>query len=196
MRYVMAVLGLLLLATPSEAQNATGRYYPDHNLTPGSVDAKLKPAFLCAHSTSERRNTPDSLKRQVFEAYNVSWDDRSGYEVDHFIPLFLGGVNKCDDSATCNLWPQPHQKVYADVAPWGSETKDRLEMRVYNTMCNRKAHKALKDVTWLRDAQNAMMSDWRAMYREYFGEPGEVALGTVKRIAPKFFLSSAEQVKP
>jgi hypothetical protein len=86
-----------------------------------------------------------SLRKAVFAAYGVSFDDRGGYEVDHFLPLFLGGVNTCSDKATCNLWPQPHQKVYSQVAPWGSETKDKLETRLYNTMCVRKTHTAVKD---------------------------------------------------
>jgi hypothetical protein len=171
MRVLVLLFGLLLVMATAHAQDSTTRVFPEFQLTPGGLDDSLTPQYLCSHSTSDRRLVPLPLRKEVFATYGVSFDDRSGYEVDHFVPLFLGGVNTCESKATCNLWPQPHQKVYSQVAPWGSETKDKLETRVYNTMCNRKTHKAVKDAQWLHDAQQAMMRDWRAMYEQYFGEP-------------------------
>src|SRR5262245_38405978 len=100
MNFLKAIAGLLLLVGTAEAQEL--RAYPDRMLTPGHIDPELTPEYICAHSTSDRRDVGTKLKRQVFEAYGVDYDDRTNYEVDHFIPLALGGVNSCEENPTCN----------------------------------------------------------------------------------------------
>ena len=131
--FTVVVVGLLVLVGTADAQQL--RAYPDRALTPGSIDPSLTPKYICSHSTSERRSVNTALKKSVFAAYNVPFEDRANYEVDHFIPLALGGLNTCTDNPTCNLWPEPHQKSFPEIAPWGSETKDQLELRLYKMMC-------------------------------------------------------------
>jgi hypothetical protein len=165
MRALTVAAGLSLLVGTADAQEL--RAYPDMMLTSGSIDPTLTPEYICSHSTSERRSVTTALKKKVFAAYSVPFEDRANYEVDHFIPLALGGVNTCTDNPTCNLWPEPHQKSFPEIAPWGSETKDRLELRLYKMMCAGQIS--------LHDAQVAISTDWEAAYRQYVAEPLTVA---------------------
>lgn len=81
---------------------------------PKSPDPDLTPGSLCDTPDRYRhpqqipyceRNVNSFLKELIFVnyrklGYSLS-GDRSGYKVDHFIPLCFGGSNKPD-----NLWPQ------------------------------------------------------------------------------------------
>jgi hypothetical protein len=178
----------VLLAGSAQAQSTQLRIFPDPQLTPGSTDPALTPKFLCSHPTADRRRVPASLRKKVFAAYNVPISTASSYEVDHFIPLALGGVNTCTDKPTCNLWPQPHQKSFSQIAPWGSETKDVLEGALYRTMCNKGG--ALKDANWLSAARFAMTGNWQSAYYQYVGGPP-----SVQTAPPVRSKSSAHRVK-
>src|SRR5258708_25994605 len=87
MRAFTMVVGLLLLMETADAQEL--RAYPDRMLTPGSIDPSLTPEYICSHSTSERRSVTTALKKSGFASYNVPFEHRANYEVDHFIPLAL-----------------------------------------------------------------------------------------------------------
>lgn len=50
-----------------------------------------------------KRDVSTSQKRGVKARYGISPESYDLYEVDHFIPLGLGGDNSSD-----NLWPLPH----------------------------------------------------------------------------------------
>jgi hypothetical protein len=71
------------------------------------------------------------------------------------------------EQPTCNLWPEPHQKSFPQIAPGGSETKDVLEGTLYRTMCQN--HVAVKDANWLNAARFAMTSNWQFAYQQYVG---------------------------
>jgi len=65
---------------------------PDRHLTPGS---------LLSGSTLARIRA--ATRRSVFQAYRIAFPPTPGaYELDHLIPLELGGGN-----AATNLWPGP-----------------------------------------------------------------------------------------
>lgn len=164
------IVSLLLTIGSANAQG-TGAY-PNPLLTHGAIDRTLTPEYICSHSTLERRSVTTVQKKKIFQAYGVPYEDRAGYEVDHFIPLSLGGVNTCirhdgSEDVTCNLWPQPHQKSFPEIAPWGSETKDKLEYRLYRLMCAGQIS--------LQDAQVAITADWEDGYRQHVAEPPPVA---------------------
>ncbi|BAM89792.1 exported hypothetical protein [Bradyrhizobium oligotrophicum S58] len=147
--------------------------YPDPMLTRGAIDSRLTPKYICSHSTSERRSVSTAQKKEIFAAYGVPFKDRARYEVDHFIPLSLGGVNTCtnpdeSEDVTCNLWPEPHQKSFRRIAPWGSETKDKLENRLYRLMCAGQIS--------LEEARSAITSDWEEGYRQYVESPAVAAV--------------------
>lgn len=124
---------------------------PNRQLTPGRWDSSLTADYLCTHSTDERRNVTAATKHKVFASYQVTYpstpSQRGQWEVDHLVPLTLGGTN---DSA--NLWPEQ--------AP-GFHDKDKLELRLHTLVCA-KVHPLD-----LATAQRAMATDWKSAYRTY-----------------------------
>lgn len=123
---------------------------PDAHLTPGKVE-RLSASYLCTHTTATRRNVSDLTKIAVFKRYNVplpTKGERAGWEVDHLVPLALGGTND-----VTNLWPEK--------AP-GFHKKDALEVRLRNLVCAHKLDLAV--------AQRAIATDWTAAYRTYVGD--------------------------
>jgi len=70
------------------------------------------------------------------------------YEIDHLIPLELGGSNNAS-----NLWPQSY------VSPWGAHIKDELENTLHRLVCAGNLS--------LPVAQHAIQSDWIAAYHKY-----------------------------
>jgi hypothetical protein len=87
----------------------------------------------------------------VYARYDVVWVPYA-HEVDHLISLELGGSN-----AIRNLWPEPY------VGRWGARTKDVLENRLHDLVCEGRLA--------LRSAQRQEASDWVAAYRRYVGSP-------------------------
>jgi hypothetical protein len=67
-------------------------------------------------------------------------------EIDHLIPLGLGGTNR-----PANLWPQSYSTV-----PWNSKVKDQLEIKLRTEMCH-------GDID-LAAAQQEIAKDWKAAY--------------------------------
>ena len=76
---------------------------------------------------------------------------RPGYELDHFIPLALGGHPRKPE----NLWLQPWN------GPWGAKTKDQLEVKLKSLVCSGRL--------LLADAREAVKVDWKAAYTRYVG---------------------------
>lgn len=122
---------------------------PDRQLTPGRWDGTLTVAYLCTHSTDERRNVTAATKHKVFASYKITYpstpSQRGQWEVDHLVPLSLGGTND-----VANLWPEQ--------AP-GYHDKDKLELRLRTLVC---AHQLD-----LGTAQRAIATDWKSAYSTY-----------------------------
>jgi hypothetical protein len=98
------------------------------------------------------RHTSGQLKHQVYVEYGI--DAKTGrYEIDHLIPLGIGGADKRE-----NLWPESR-----DTKPWNANVKDRLENYLHVEICA--GHMPIAD------AQKAIAMDWVAAYRKYLGEP-------------------------
>jgi len=82
---------------------AGGAALPDRGRTPGAIYPTAGPSQICVPGYSARvRQVSDTTRRAVFTAYAIPWSGHGAYEVDHLIPLELGGSN-----ATTNLWPEP-----------------------------------------------------------------------------------------
>jgi len=128
---------------------------PNPQLTPGVADPTLTTQVICAKgwSTSTVRDVPESLKKQVYQRYNVQ--PHQGYcsgpnscEVDHLIPLTAGGANDIH-----NLWPQPYD------GPMSAHDKDRLEVKLHSLVCSGQIS--------LAQAQKEISTDWRVAYQKY-----------------------------
>ena len=60
---------------------------------------------VCISGYSKKvRDVPAQMKREVYEEYGVTSHGSGDYEVDHLIPLELGGSNSIK-----NLWPESHR---------------------------------------------------------------------------------------
>jgi len=141
------------------ASSAFAADFPDPKLTPGMVNLDLTKEVLCApgFSTKKYRDTANAeeLKTNAYARYGMV-DHKGmcalvarGCEIDHLIPLELGGKTNID-----NLWPQPY-----GTKPWNATIKDRLENRLHRLVCS--------DVLTLGEAQHAIAVDWIAAYKRY-----------------------------
>jgi hypothetical protein len=129
------------------ARNAPIR--PDPKLTPGdTLEVTLEDIKTPGYS-SRVRNVPIEVKREVYAAYGIAHWNKGEYEVDHLIPLSLGGSN-----SKRNLWPQSYL-----TQPWNAHVKDALEYRLLTLVRAGKVD--------MKTAQTEMASDWIAAYKKY-----------------------------
>ena len=147
----LAFLLSLLMCWPAPV---TSQALPDAKLTPGAVNTQViaEPGAgsylidgveynICARDfrTKPFRHTSAALKKQVCREYGAAdCPDRKRGEVDHLVPLELGGADALD-----NLWWQPAPEYHA---------KDRLEDKLPKLVCAGKMS--------LSDAQACVESDW------------------------------------
>lgn len=94
--------------------------------TPGAIFPDATPAEICVPGyTKEVRSVSTKLKKQIYAAYDIAYPQQTGtYELDHLIPLALGGNN-----SAANLFPEAR-----DPAP-GFKEKDIVEVYLYEEMC-------------------------------------------------------------
>ena len=134
--------------TPSSTKAGPAYVYPNPSLTPGAVlttDASL----ICTPGyASSVRDVSTATKEQVYAEYGVRYPQALGaYEVDHFIPLEIGGSNDIT-----NLWLEP-----ATPTP-GFHQKDQFENFEHGQVCNGTISAA--------EAQSRMASDWYLYWEE------------------------------
>ena len=121
--------------------------YPDHACTPGAVFTDVTVADICVKGyTATVRNVSVNTKKKVFEEYGLAYPQPAGaYEVDHFIPLALGGANDI-----ANLFPEAAAPVP------GFHEKDVVEVFLQGEVCSSRAT--------LAAAQRQISTDWLAVY--------------------------------
>jgi hypothetical protein len=127
--------------------------YPDYSLTPGDIMTTDTNTICTKGYTTTVRDVSESLRRRVFQEYGISYPPQSGaYELDHFIPLELGGSNDIT-----NLFPEP-----AEPKP-GFHEKDLVENYLHKQVCD--GHMTIQD------AQTAIRQDWYKVYLSMKGLP-------------------------
>lgn len=141
------------LCRPALAQ-AGASYLPDARLSPGDAD-EVTAADICRPEyDNPANNIPIALKEQVFIRYGVNRYE-VGYNVDHLIPVSLGGSNSIK-----NLWPQPL------AGEWGWQRKNKLEHKLRKLVCSGRLT--------LQEAQREIAADWISAYRKYVIAPRQV----------------------
>jgi hypothetical protein len=130
---------------------------PDRRCSPGAYYSKLTKAVVCSPSfhTSDIRNVPESLKHRVELEYGLlPRAYGSNLEIDHIVPLELGGSNDI-----ANLFPER-----ANANP-GFHVKDRLENKLRALVCSNAIN--------LRAAQLSIAANWQALYAQVYGLPAD-----------------------
>jgi hypothetical protein len=144
---MVIVLAVIVICRIEQSKQIIGRY-PNVQLTPGAIDPNATVQKLCSPGyTDYIRDVRRDVRRAVFQEYGLSYPPPVGaYEVDHFIPLELGGSNDIR-----NLWPEPR-----DPQP-GFHEKDRVENYLHREVCTGK--------TTLTQAQDKIRKNWYLVYQ-------------------------------
>jgi hypothetical protein len=93
-----------------------------------------------------------ALKRTMLTRAGFDPNTALFYELDHFIPLAVGGHPRSED----NLWLQKWD------GEWNAKIKDRLERKLQVMVC-------AGQIT-INAARLAIQQDWRAAYRKYVAD--------------------------
>lgn len=127
---------------------------PDKNLTGGAASIRTKERIAaCGHAGENRGHMTRERQDEVLKRYGLPTGAHPDYEIDHLIPLCLGGS---DDPS--NLWPQPRRRI---EATWNAEAKERLERKICDLVC-------AGQIDDIAAAQEAFLSDWIEAYQKYF----------------------------
>lgn len=147
---IFAAAALLAACTSSApAMRDTGAAaMPDPNLTPGDVLTTSANEICVSGYARRTRNVTMQTKDGVYAEYHIATHTPGEYEIDHLVPLGIGGSNDIK-----NLWPQP-----TEPRP-GRIEKDALEDELHRRICDHSLD--------VRTAQHEMATDWPAAYREY-----------------------------
>jgi hypothetical protein len=108
--------------------------------------------IICHHGTRARRYVGASVHKLAFAEYGYRFPQaRGAFEVDHLIPLELGG-----DNTIANLWAEP-----ASPKP-GFHEKDHVENYLHKQVCS--------GAMTLEEAQKAIATDWLSVWKKMSGE--------------------------
>lgn len=163
---LFADIGPFVAPPQTKTENCVARpSYPDPECTPGAVFPDATKEQVCVSGyTKTVRKVSESLKKKIYRSYNIPYPQPFGsYEVDHFIPLALGGNNE-----TANLFP-----FAADPRP-GFIEKDLTVNYLRRKVCNGEVS--------LQTAQRAISTYWIEVYDSI--SPPEKA--ELKRLYPSW----------
>ncbi len=125
---------------------------PDRACTPGAVFSNATKELICVPGyTQTVRDVPADEQNQVYAEYDIAGHAPGQYEVDHLVPLELGGSNDI-----ANLWPEPAAPVP------GFHQKDQVENYLHEQVCS--------GAISLTQAQSEIASNWVAVYQQMGGK--------------------------
>lgn len=126
-----------------EAAVPAGVPMPDRALTPGAIQSSDTAAICTPGWAEAHRDVSYATEDYIAQEYGLS--SHYGYEIDHLIPLELGGSN-----SVRNLWPEPYD------SPYGATQKDGLEDYLHQQVCDHGFP--------LATAQHEIASNWYAAW--------------------------------
>jgi hypothetical protein len=124
MTRLLAAALLAALASPAFADSGI---LQDPVLTPGAVRT-TNIGEICSMSTRELRHWSRDRDDRTMLEYGLPVGSHPTYEIDHLIPLCLGGAD-----SDANLWPEPRRSI---EPTWSAERKDELEARMCSLVCS------------------------------------------------------------
>ncbi len=143
----------VLLGQRTQTSQCVRSPRPDRHCSPAAYYSRLTTGVICSSSfhTGAIRNVPQSEKFRVEREYGMAatYYGRT-IEIDHIVPLELGGSN-----AIANLFPEPgsgHANYHV---------KDAAENRAKADVCD--------GTLSLRAARRGFARNWEALYRRLFG---------------------------
>jgi len=178
---IAAAAGIGLgLGTDTLSPPPAAMILPRSAITPGAIDAQVHYPEICAKTwqpgadggppvpggmetySQAGRQTSAALKQRVFDDYRIinPHDGGASYEVDHLVPLALGGRD-----VEANLWPQSRLPTVS----LNAYAKDRLESRLYHLLCHPDPGEPHVD---LAQVQQALRSNWRQAFETYCDDDG------------------------
>jgi Protein of unknown function (DUF3761) len=143
----------VLLGTHSRSSGCRRGAQPDRRCSPGAYYSLLTLTVICGAGfhTSAIRDVPQSEKFAVEREYGMApaYYGRS-IEIDHIVPLELGGSNDI-----ANLFPEPGSGAVS------YHVKDQLENRLHDLVCG--------GAVTLTAARRGIATNWEALYHRVFG---------------------------
>jgi hypothetical protein len=123
--YILRAFAFLLFLAQAVLAEQPMPILPHPKLTPSDIfDVSAQDVCVSGYAKKVRA-VPAWLKRQAYAEYGITQHKTGNYEVDHLIPLSLGGSNSIR-----NLWPQSTK-----TSPWNSYVKDALERKLHKLVC-------------------------------------------------------------
>lgn len=142
----MAKLLVLVSLAVACSAHAAGALNPD--VTPDNIHQTIcVPGY-----TKSVRPAPvytKGVKRELLREAGIDKSHMPDYELDHIIPLALGGHPRKLENLQLQPWEGPD----------GAKRKDRVEAKLHCLVCS-------GQVT-LTDAQREISEDWQAAYHRY-----------------------------
>ncbi len=114
----------------------------DLHVSPGAVFSVGESRICQSGYATSVRDVPESEKRRVYAEYGIAPHTPGQYEIDHVIPLELGG-----DNSITNLWPELNDHPHGYL-----NSKDILENRLHALVCAGRVA--------LIGAQRAIATNW------------------------------------
>lgn len=131
---------------PNALKNAPG-ILPN---VPGDIMTTNLSIICVVNYTKTVRDVPQSLREEIFARDKVSYPQPTGTtEVDHIVPLCLGGSNSIN-----NLFVE-----FAEPRP-GFKEKDKLENYLCDHVCSGEIN--------IDYAQRRIAEDWYSYYKEIY----------------------------
>jgi class 3 adenylate cyclase len=90
--------------------------------------AKRTADGICSTGTRQLRHWDHNRDDRIMAEYGLPSGPHPQYEVDHLVPLCLGGAD-----SDANLWPEPRRSI---EPTWNAERKDELEARLCSLACS------------------------------------------------------------